>query len=114
MLWIILLGFNGFHIQNAGMILLLSVMVTGIIAMLALMVALVFRDRERSQFIYSLVILVLFALTYFISPSPFALVARLATGDPFVGPAQLLTYVGLLAVLAAATPWVTGKLMNNS
>jgi ABC-type Na+ efflux pump permease subunit len=112
-LWIVLLGFNGFTIQNAGWILLLSVMITGIVAILALMVALVFRDRERSQFIYSLMILVLFALTYFISPSPFALVSRLATGDPYTGAVQLLTYAAILVVLVAVTPFVTRKLTSN-
>ena len=91
-LWIVLLGFNGFTIQNAGWILLLSVMITGIVAILALMVALVFRDRERSQFIYSLMILVLFALTYFISPSPFALVSRLASRRSVYGGGSI-TYV---------------------
>jgi ABC-type transport system involved in multi-copper enzyme maturation permease subunit len=113
LLWIILLGFNGFTIQNAGLILLLSVMVTAIISMLALIVALAFRDRERSQFIYSLVILVLFTFSYFVNPSPFALVARLATGDPFVGIMQLLVYAGAVAVLVAATPLLTKRLMKS-
>ncbi len=112
-LWIVLLGFNGFSIQNAGWILLLSVEVTALVALVALMVALFFRDRERSQFIYSLVILLLFALTYFISPSPFALVARLATGDPYVGGLQVLVYLAMLAVLVAITPLVTRKLTRS-
>ena len=112
-LWVVLLGFNGFAIQNVGMILVLSMMVTGIIAMIALMVSLVFRDRERSQFIYSLVILVMFSFAYFVSPSPFALVARLATGDPFVGAMQLIVYLAALVVLAAITPIVTRKLTTS-
>lgn len=111
-LWIILLGFNGFSIQNAGLILLLSVMVTALVGIVALIVALLFRDRERSQFIYSLVILVLFSLTCFISPSPFALVARLATGDPFVGFMQLIAYAVVLAAAVAVTPYITKKLMT--
>jgi ABC-2 type transport system permease protein len=110
LLWIILLGFNHFHIDNAGLILALSVTVTAIVAMLGLALALVFRDRERSQFIYSLVILLLFALSYFVSPSPFALVARLATGDPYVGALQLVGYVAVLLVLACVTPYITRKM----
>ena len=113
-LWVVLLGFNGFAIQNVGMILLLSMMVTGIIAMIALMVSLVFRDRERSQFIYSLVILVMFSFAYFVSPSPFALVARLATGDPFVGAMQLIVYLAALVVLAAITPIVPASSLPAS
>jgi len=113
LLWIVLLGFNGFSIQNAGLILLLSVLVTAIIAMLALIVALAFRDRERSQFIFSLMILVMFSLSYFVNPSPFALVARLATGDPFVGLVQLLAYVAAAAVLMVLTPLLTKRLMKN-
>jgi ABC-2 type transport system permease protein len=112
-LWVILLGFNGFHIQNVAIILLLSMMVTAIIAMIALMVSLVFRDRERSQFIYSLVILVMFSLAYFVSPSPFALVARLATGDPYVGILHLAVYAAALIVLATVTPFVTRKLTTS-
>lgn len=110
MLWVILLGFNHFYVQNGFMVLLLSVMVTAIVAMLALAVALIFRDRERSQFIYSLVILVLFSLTYLVSPSPFALVARLATGDPYVGMLQLYVYLAVMIALAAVMPFVTRKL----
>ncbi|MBN1689591.1 MAG: ABC transporter permease [Dehalococcoidia bacterium] len=112
-LWVVLLGFNGFTIQNTPMVLLLSIMVTAIVAVIALLVALVFRDRERSQFIYSLVILVLFSLAYFIRPSPFALVARLSTGDPYVGAAHLLFYAAALAVLALAAPFVTQRLTTR-
>jgi ABC-type Na+ efflux pump permease subunit len=112
-LWVVLLGFNGFVIQNVGMILLLSMMATGIIAMIALMVSLVFRDRERSQFIYSLVILVMFTMAYFVSPSPFALVARLATGDPYVSGFQLIYYLATLVALAAVTPFITKKLTTS-
>ncbi len=113
LLWIVLLGFNGFSIQNAWLILLLSVLVTAVISMLALIVALSFRDRERSQFIYSLVILVMFTFSYFVNPSPFALVARLATGDPYVGIAQLLVYLAATAVLIVVTPLLTKRLMKN-
>lgn len=112
-LWIVLLGFNGFVIGNAGLIILLSLLVTAVIAMLALTVALIFRDRERSQFIYSLLILVLFTVSYFVSPSPFALVARLATADPYVGIAQVLVYLAVAAVLAAAMPCVVKRLTRN-
>jgi ABC-type Na+ efflux pump permease subunit len=112
-LWIVLLGFNGFSIQNTWLILLLSVLVTAITAMLALIIALAFRDRERSQFIFSLVILVMFSVSYFVNPSPFALVARLATGDPYTGITQLLAYMVSAAVLAAVTPLLTKRLMKS-
>ena len=112
-LWVVLLGFNGFSIQNVGMVLLLSAMVTAIVSMIALMVSLVFRDRERSQFIYSLVILVMFSMAYLINPSPFALVARLATGDPYVGAVQLIFYVVAAVVLALVTPFITRKLTTR-
>ena len=112
-LWVLLLGFNGFSIQNAGLVLLLSVLVTGIVAMLALIVALAFRDRERSQFIFSLVILVMFTVSYFVNPSPFALVARLATGDPHIGFAQLLVYIAAAVALAVITPVLTKRLMRS-
>lgn len=110
MLWVILLIFNGFYVQNGFLILMLSAMVTAIIAMIALAISMFFRDRERSQFIYSLVILVLFSLTYLVSPSPFSLVARLASGDPSVGFLHVAVYVVVFAVTAAMTPIVTRKL----
>ena len=110
MLWIILLAFNHFYVQNGLLILGLSVAVTATVAMLALAVALGFRDRERSQFIYSLVILVLFSLTYLVDPSPFALVARLATGDPMVGILQLGAYLAALILMALITPFITRRL----
>lgn len=112
-LWVVLLGFNGFSIQNVGMVLILAMISIAIIAIIAMMVSLVFRDRERSQFIYSLVILVVFSLAYLVNPSPFALVARLSTGDPYVGAVNLIIYAVALAALIIITPYVTRKLTTR-
>jgi hypothetical protein len=112
-LWLILLGANGFIIHNPVTILLLATLITAIISTLALIVALNFRDRERSQFIYSLLILLLFSLSYFLNPSPFSLIARLATGDPWMNYMYLLVYLAAAALLAVVPPLISKRLMRG-
>ncbi|HET91894.1 MAG TPA: ABC transporter permease [Chloroflexi bacterium] len=101
-LWAALLRFNSIPIQNLGLVLLLSVLSAAIIAIGSAFIAVYLKDRERSQFLYSIFVLLSASLSYLFDLSPIALVTRLATGDYYTGPAEVALYAGLLAVLMGA------------
>lgn len=100
-LWSALLYFNGIAIQSLGSVLLLAGISAALIAMGSAFISVYFKDRERSQFVYSLFILLAVSLSYFFDFSPIALVTRLATGDHYAGFADVAVYGGVLLALLA-------------
>ena len=81
--WLVLLTFNGIAIQNTGWIFLLALIVSGITATSAALCAILLRDRERSQFVYALILLVAVAVSNLLNLSPIVTLSRLAIGDHF-------------------------------
>jgi ABC-2 type transport system permease protein len=100
-LWSALLHFNGITIQHLGSVLLLAGVSAALVAVGSAFIAVYFKDRERSQFVYSLFILLVVSLSYFFDFSPIALVTRLATGDYYAGFADVAVYGGVLLTLLA-------------
>ena len=101
-LWTLLLRFNGTVIHNLGLVLLLAALLAAVIAVGSAFVSVYFKDRERSQFVYSLFTLLSAGLGYFFDASPITLMTRLAAGDYYTGIADVAMYgVLLLALLAA-------------
>lgn len=104
LLWMGLLTLNGINILNAGVVLLLSALGAVMIAVVAALLSLMFGDRERSQFVYALFILIVTGLSYFADLSPVALISRFAIGDPSVSFVHVAAYVvlalGLVTTLA--------------
>ncbi|MBN1876563.1 MAG: ABC transporter permease [Anaerolineae bacterium] len=100
-LWVILLRLNGIVIYNWGLVLLLASLSAALIAACAALITLVFKDRERSQFIYAVFILLTTGLSYFSNASPIALTTRLAIGDVYTGFLHIIPYVLLLLILLA-------------
>jgi ABC-type Na+ efflux pump permease subunit len=101
-MWAMLLRVNHVYIQNLGLVLLFCGIIGTFISLTAAIIALCFKDRERSQFTYSIVLVVAAGLSYLLSPSPFNLLARLATGDHYTGAFNLLMYFIPLVVLGMA------------
>jgi len=100
-LWSMLLRFNRITIQNLGLVLLLAVVMAAIIAVGSALIVTYFKDRERSQFVYSLFVPLSAGVSYFFDFSPITLMTRLATGDYYTGIADVVIYgVLLLALLA--------------
>ena len=110
-LWVALLRFNDVLIQNLGLVLLLATTSAALIAVSAAFIAVYLKDRERSQFIYSLLILLMTSLSYFFDASPIALTTRLSTGDYYAGFGDVAVYIVLLTVLLAAFFSTTKKLI---
>jgi ABC-type Na+ efflux pump permease subunit len=82
--WLILLKLNGIAIQNIGWIFLLALIVSGITSTSAALVAILLKDRERSQFIYAQLLLAAVAISNLLNLSPIITLSRLAIGDHFI------------------------------
>jgi len=98
-LWSMLLRFNGTYIGNLALVLLLCALVAGVIAVGSALISLYFKDRERSQFVYSLSIPISVGASHLLDLSPLALLTRLAGGDRYRGTADVGVYVVLLLAL---------------
>ena len=98
-LWIILLRFNHFTVHNAVSVLMLSFMIAACISLSAAMVALYFKDRERAQFVFSIILLFVAGCSYLLNPSPFDIITRLASGDHFISTCSIFIYVIPLTIL---------------
>lgn len=99
--WAVLLRLNNVYLQNLGLILLFCGIIGTFVSIGAAIISLCFKDRERSQFMYSMVLVMATGISYFLNPSPFNLVARLATGDGYTGIQDLTVYLIPLIVLVA-------------
>jgi ABC-2 type transport system permease protein len=84
-MWVGLLRVNDIIIQNSVLVMLLAVIIAAVIAVGTAIMALYFKDRERTQFVYSIALVAVIGGSYFLNPSPFGLITRLATGDPGTG-----------------------------
>jgi ABC-2 type transport system permease protein len=98
-LWTVLLSFNHIYIQNVLAVLLLAAIISAFVALGSALLSLYFKDRERSQFLFSILLLTIASLSYLLNPSPIGLMARLASGDLNVGPLDVVVYLVPLAVL---------------
>lgn len=100
--WMFLLRLNSLPIQNPGLVLLLCLTVGTLVATGAALVSIYFKDRERAQFTYSMVLVAAVGLSYLFGSSPLSLIAGLATGSSQTGPLDLALYAAPLLLLGAA------------
>ncbi|MCZ7402652.1 MAG: ABC transporter permease [Candidatus Methanoperedens sp.] len=96
-LWLLLVTLNGVIVNNIGLLLLLSGIVAAIVVILGAIIAVRFKKRMVSQYLYSLVLIMLFLVGYLFANSPFNLATRLSAGS--VG-AEVLVYFGVYAAVA--------------
>jgi ABC-2 type transport system permease protein len=101
-LWVFLLRVNGTVIANPLVVVLIAVTAAALIAFIAAFVALYFKDRERSQFVYSMVLVVVVAGSTFIGLSPVNLITRLASGAGHYNFLSIVVYPVLLAAVILA------------
>ena len=73
--------------------------ISAFVALGSALLSLYFKDRERSQFLFSILLITVASLSYLLNPSPISLMARLATGDLNVGPLDAVVYLLPLAAL---------------
>jgi len=94
--WLILIQLNGVVVQQSGWILMLAIIVSGITSTIAMLGALLLKDRERSQFIYSLILMAVVALSTLLDLSPIKTLSRLAIGDYYTSGWNVLFFAGIL------------------
>jgi ABC-2 type transport system permease protein len=111
--WIGLLRLNAIDISNKTLVLLLAAIVAGIISVGAALISIVFKDRERSQFVYSLFVLVIMSLSYLLDVSPIKTISRLAIGDYYTGVLSVLGFAAFLAGLWAIFLYITRRMAGR-
>jgi ABC-2 type transport system permease protein len=107
--WLVLLKLNGIAIQNTIWIFLLALIVAGITSISAALAAVLLRDRERSQFIYALMLLTAIALSNLLNISPITTLSRLAIGDYYTNGWMVI----LFAVFLAGLYFILRKVSNR-
>jgi ABC-2 type transport system permease protein len=90
---------NGIAIQHTTWILLLALIVAGITSTSAALGAVLLKDRERSQFIYSLILLASAAISTLLNLSPITTLSRLAIGDAYTSGWNVAVFAAFLAGL---------------
>lgn len=100
--WLALLQTNGTEIQNTVWIVLLALIIAGISSTTAAMTAAFLQDRERSQFIFSLLLLAGAGISTMLNVSPITTLSRLAVGDAYTNGWNVLAF----AVVFVALFWM--------
>jgi len=98
-IWLGLLKLNGIVIKNVIWVFLLALIVSGIISVSSALGAVLLRDRERSQFIYALMLLTTIAVSNILNVSPITILSRLAVGDFYTNGWTVAVFAVFLAVL---------------
>lgn len=111
-MWAMLLRLNNVQMQNLGLVLLLCVTIGAFISIGAVIISLCFKNRERSQFMYSIALIITAGLSSFLNPSPFGLMARLATDDHYAGIYDVMLYTLPLVVIGALFLTASKKLIS--
>lgn len=97
--WLSLMLINGIQVQNVGWILLLAMIVAGLTSTSGMLGAVFLQDRERSQFIYSLTLLVASSLSTLLDVSPIKTISRLGIGDTYTNGWNVAVFALLLAAV---------------
>ena len=109
--WVLLLSVNHLYIQNAVLVLLLAFIVAAFVTLGSAVISMYFKDRERSQFVYSILLMTVGGICLFANPSPISVMTRLATGDPHVGVLDVSIFILPLAALAIIFYYASKKLL---
>lgn len=110
--WLTLMLLNGIVIENIGWILLLAVIVAGLTSTSAMLAGVFLKDRERSQFIYSLMLLVAAGAGTMLDISPVKTISRLGIGDPATTGWNVLLFALLLVGLCIMLMRVSRRMMG--
>lgn len=95
-LWLMLISFNGVVVHNIAIILLLVSAIALIVVLTGAIIAIRYEKRMISQYLYSLILILMFLAGYLFADSPFNLVTRLSSGAAGI---EALGYVGGYVVL---------------
>ncbi|MBI5302134.1 MAG: ABC transporter permease [Chloroflexi bacterium] len=111
--WLALLRVNRIAVENVWLVLALAVITAGIITNASAFVSVVFKDRERSQFVYSLLILASTSISYAFDASPIKTMTRLASGDYYTGARDVIGFAVTL-VVAIVVLWFGARRVEHA
>lgn len=77
-LWLLLLKINGVAVYNMPLIIIFSFLIVAILVLLSCMLSLHYKNRGMSHFVYSLILINLFFVSFLFEFSPMGLIAKLA------------------------------------
>ncbi len=77
-IWMMLLMLNGISIDNALLILVLVFVIALILVVISSIISLTFKERGIAQLFYSLILILLFLISYLFTNSPLNMVTRLS------------------------------------
>ena len=80
LLWLALVSFNGVVVNNIVIILLLTSIIAILVVILGAIIAVKYKKRLIAQYLYSLILILMFLAGYLFADSPFNLVTRLSAG----------------------------------
>ncbi len=111
LLWLALVGMNRIAVHNIPGILLVITVIAADIVLTGAIIAVKYRDRTISQYLYSLILIFLFLGAYLFADSPFNLVTRLSSGA--AGGMEALAGSALFAAAAAPLYVYAGRLRGS-
>lgn len=97
LLWLLLLNLNGVDVHNIALILIVSTIAASIVVILGAVIAVKYQKRMISQYLYSLVLILMFLAGYLFTSSPFNLVTRLSADSIGI---QAISYPVMYAAAA--------------
>lgn len=109
--WLVLLKLNGIAIQNTFWVFLLALIASGITSISAALGAILLQDRERSQFMYALMLLTAIAVSNLLNASPITTLSRLAIGDYYTNGWNVAAFAVFLAGLYLLLRKVSRRIM---
>ncbi len=112
-LWLLLLSINRLQIQNPALVLSLALIISAFVTFGSGLISMYFKDRERSQFAYSILLMTVAGASLYVDPSPISLMARLAMGDPHVGMLEAFLYILPLLALIGVFYAASKKLLTH-
>jgi ABC-2 type transport system permease protein len=113
-LWLLLLSVNRLYIQNPLPVLMIALVISAFVTFGSALISMYFKDRERSQFAYSILLMTVAGASLVMTPSPVSLMARLAMGDPHVGALQASMYLVPLLALIAVFHFTSKRLLART
>ncbi len=110
-MWVLLLSVNRLYIQNVWLVLCIALIITAFITFGAALISMYFKDRERSQFAYSVLLMTAGGASLYFNPSPISLMSRLAMGDVHVGILDVSLFIVPLVALMVIFYYASKKLL---
>lgn len=111
-LWPLLLQVNGIEIRQLVQVWYVALCAAAFIAVGTAVITILLKDRERSQLLYSVGLMVAAGVTALADPSPVNMLAKLALGTASMGITGIIAYAAPAVLLGVALYFVSRQMMT--